>query len=142
MAFDEYTSVPPAALRVVAAAIVERGRLLVVSRRSAERVFYLPGGKPEPTETPQATLARELGGELGVKPLELRFFRMVEDAAAAARTPVLMAVYLATVEGAPRPAADLAAMGWTNGRDGFRPLLAPTVRNNVVPALTAAGLLG
>lgn len=133
---------PPAALRVVAAAIVQRGRLLVVSKRASERVFYLPGGKPERSESPRATLARELGEELGVRPLRLRFFRTVEDVAVLEEVPMLMSVYLATVDGEPRPAAELAAMGWTNGRDGFVPLLAPAVRQQVVPALVEAGLLG
>ena len=34
-------------LAVVAAAIVQEERLLVVSKRAAPDVFYLPGGKPD-----------------------------------------------------------------------------------------------
>jgi len=55
-----------AVLEVVAAAIVRSGRLLVVSKRSADHVFYLPGGAPEPGEPERETLARELREELGV----------------------------------------------------------------------------
>jgi len=33
-------------LRVVAAAILEHRKLLLVSKRAAPHVFYLPGGKP------------------------------------------------------------------------------------------------
>lgn len=55
-------------LRVVAAAVVDRGRLLVVSKQAAPDVFYLPGGKPEAGEEPEETLARELAEELGVTP--------------------------------------------------------------------------
>jgi len=47
-------------ITVVAAAVVEQGRLLVVSKQAAPGVFYLPGGKPEPGEDAQATLLREL----------------------------------------------------------------------------------
>ena len=44
-------------LVVAAAAVIEAGRLLVVSKRAAPEVFYLPGGKPEPEldRTPQAS---------------------------------------------------------------------------------------
>ena len=35
----------PAPLRVVGAAIVDEGRLLLVSKQAAPDVFYLPGGK-------------------------------------------------------------------------------------------------
>ncbi len=56
---------------VVAAAVVEEGRLLVVSKRAAPDVFYLPGGKPEPGESAEETLARELDEELGVVPRRL-----------------------------------------------------------------------
>jgi hypothetical protein len=40
---------------VVAAAIVENGRLLVVSKHAAPDVFYLPDGKPESGETLEQT---------------------------------------------------------------------------------------
>jgi 8-oxo-dGTP pyrophosphatase MutT (NUDIX family) len=56
---------------VVAAAIVEAGQLLVVSKKAAPDVFYLPGGKPEAGESAEQTLIRELGEELGVVPTEL-----------------------------------------------------------------------
>ena len=37
-------------LRVVAAAVLGSRGLLLVSKRAAPDVFYLPGGKPEPGE--------------------------------------------------------------------------------------------
>jgi 8-oxo-dGTP diphosphatase len=49
-----------------ALAIVEAGRLLVVSKKAAPDVFYLPGGKPEAGESAEQTLIRELAEELGV----------------------------------------------------------------------------
>ncbi|TDD44832.1 NUDIX domain-containing protein [Nonomuraea terrae] len=62
----------PDCLVVVAAVVVQRERLLVVSKQAAPDVFYLPGGKPEPGEEPLEALARELAEELGVEPLEPR----------------------------------------------------------------------
>ncbi|MBO8191854.1 NUDIX domain-containing protein [Streptomyces oryzae] len=57
-------------LVVVAAAIVQAGRLLVVSKQAAPENFYLPGGKTDPGEEPLDTLSRELDVELGGRPVE------------------------------------------------------------------------
>jgi 8-oxo-dGTP pyrophosphatase MutT (NUDIX family) len=125
-------SMPP--LVVVAAAVVRDGRLLVVSKRAAPDVFYLPGGKPEAGEEPLATLARELVEELGVAPVEPRLLGDVEAPAALECVPMRMTVYLAGVDGEPRPAAELADLRWVTGReDDVR--LAPAVRDHVLPAL-------
>ncbi|MFI9835820.1 NUDIX domain-containing protein [Nonomuraea sp. NPDC051941] len=126
-------------LRVVAAAVVDRGRLLVVSKQAAPDVFYLPGGKPEAGEE---TLARELAEELGVTPHDLALLDHVEDVAALEGVPMRMTVFTAGVSGDPRPAAELAALGWTDGRDAYVPRLAPAVRDQVVPLLVRAGVLG
>ena len=129
-----------AVLEVVAAAIVRSGRLLVVSKRSADHVFYLPGGKSEPGEPERETLARELREELGVTLVGAEPFAVVEDVAALEQVPMRMTALRATVDGAPAPEAEIAAMAWTDGSDGGL-LLAPAVRNQVVPRLAAAGLL-
>jgi 8-oxo-dGTP diphosphatase len=65
------TGRPDPLLQVVAAAIIVERRLLVVSKRAAPAVFYLPGGKPEPGEPPLACLRREIDEELGDVPLGL-----------------------------------------------------------------------
>src|SRR5688572_12222301 len=115
-------------LHVVAAAIVQDGRLLVVSKRGAERVFYIPGGKPDPGETEYEALVRELREELGVHPVDAEPFSVVEELAALERVPMRMVVYTVALSGEPVPAAELAAMGWTDGRhDEYAPLLAPAV---------------
>src|SRR3954447_23182011 len=51
---------------VVAAAVVEGRRLLLVSKRQAPDIFYLPGGKRDAGEDDLACLHRELDEELGV----------------------------------------------------------------------------
>lgn len=50
-----------------------RGEILTV-RKSGTQRFMLPGGKPEPGETPVATALREVAEEIGVElnPAELR----------------------------------------------------------------------
>ncbi|CCB72914.1 MutT/nudix family protein [Streptantibioticus cattleyicolor NRRL 8057 = DSM 46488] len=44
---------------------LDAGRLLT-ARSHGSAAFYLPGGKPEPGETPEQTLVREIREELGV----------------------------------------------------------------------------
>jgi 8-oxo-dGTP diphosphatase len=55
-------------IRVVAAVIERKGRLLICQRRRGdlfELQWEFPGGKLRPSETPRAGLARELREELG-----------------------------------------------------------------------------
>ncbi|GAA1018106.1 DNA mismatch repair protein MutT [Acrocarpospora pleiomorpha] len=128
-------------MKVVAAAVVDRGRLLVVSKKAAPEVFYLPGGKAEAGESPEETLVRELSEELGVVPRDMDLLGQIEDMAALEGVPMRMTVFTARLAGRPTPAAELAALGWTDGRDDYEPRLAPAVRNQVLPLLVRAGVL-
>ena len=59
----------PADVVVVAAAIVENGRVLLARRTTPPHLagsWELPGGKVEPGETEEAALVREIREELGV----------------------------------------------------------------------------
>jgi ADP-ribose pyrophosphatase YjhB (NUDIX family) len=128
-------------LRVVSAAIVDSGRVLLVSKRAAPEVFYLPGGKPVVGEVPLATLARELDEELGVALVCSEPLAVVSDQAALERTPMEMHVYLATVVGHVSPRAEIEAVAWV-GSDGASPgILAPAIRNHVLPQLIARRLI-
>lgn len=51
------------ALEVVAAAVLDPRGLLLVSKRAAPHVFFLPGGKPEDGESALECLDRELREE-------------------------------------------------------------------------------
>jgi 8-oxo-dGTP diphosphatase len=128
-------------LHVVAAAILDGGKVLLVSKRAAPDVFYLPGGKPEPGEPPLATLARELDEELGVALVHAEPFAVVLADAALECVPMEMRVYVATVGGVATPQAELAAIAWV-GADGASPgVLAPAIRDYVLPELVARGLI-
>lgn len=132
---------PDIRLTVVAAAVVSDGKLLVVSKKAAPEVFYLPGGKPEEGESPAQTLARELAEELGIAPVGAALLGQVEDVSALEGLPMRMTVFTADIDGTPEPAAELAALGWTDGRDTYAPRLAPAVRNHVIPLLRQKGRL-
>jgi 8-oxo-dGTP diphosphatase len=114
---------------------------LLVSKRAAPAVFYLPGGKPDEGEAPQVTLARELEEELGVALLSWEALALVVDEAALERMPMRMQVYLATVEGVVECRSEIAAVAWV-GADGRGPgILAPAIRNHVLPQLAARDLI-
>ena len=130
---------PARPLRVIAAAVIEGGDLLLVSKRAAPGVFYLPGGKPEPGESPLACLRRELREELGVGLDAPEHLCDVRAPAALEGVPMHMTVYSGRLTGAPAPAAEVAALGSWPRDPGLA--LAPAVREQVVPRLQRGGRL-
>jgi 8-oxo-dGTP diphosphatase len=126
-------------MRVIAAAVLDPRGLLLVSKRAAPDVFYLPGGKPEPGEGTLACLERELLEELGVTVAEAEPFAEVRAPAALEGVEMWMTVFLARLAGVPAPAAEIASLRWWP-RDAT-PRLAPAIRDVVIPRLRAAGRL-
>jgi 8-oxo-dGTP diphosphatase len=122
-----------AALRVIAAAVLGPRGLLLVSKRAAPDVFYLPGGKPEPGEQPLDCLERELAEELGVGIGSADPFAEVRAPAALEDVEMWMTVFLTRLAGTPAPAAEIAAVRWWPHDRGLR--LAPAVRDGVIPRL-------
>jgi hypothetical protein len=129
-------------MRVVAAAVVQQGRLLIVSKRAAPDVFYLPGGKPDGDEPERTTLARDLVEELCAAPMDAMPYLVVEAMAALEQVPMRLSVYRCTLSAAPRRAAEIAKTAWTTGVDAHVERLAPAIRDHVVPRMLADGLLG
>jgi 8-oxo-dGTP diphosphatase len=126
-------------MRVIAAAVLERRGLLLVSKRAAPDVFYLPGGKPEPDEESLACLERELAEELGVTVASAEPFAEVRAPAALEGVEMWMTVFLTRLAGVPAPAAEIAALRWWPESRGLS--LAPAVRDCVIPRLRAVGRL-
>jgi 8-oxo-dGTP diphosphatase len=125
-------------VRVIGAAVLDARGLLLVSKRAAPDIYYLPGGKPEPGESPLGCLERELSEELGVRIEHAEPFAEVHAPAALEGVEMWMSVFLTSLAGDPAPAAEIAGMRWwpeTSVR------LAPAVRDQVIPRLRAAGLL-
>ena len=126
-------------MRVIAAAVLDRRGLLLVSKRAAPDVFYLPGGKPEPGEAPLDCLQRELAEELDVAVATAEPFAEVRAPAALEGVPMWMTVFLARLAGTPTPAAEIAALRWWPRER--TPRLAPAIRDVVIPRLQLAGRL-
>jgi 8-oxo-dGTP diphosphatase len=128
------------ALRVIAAAIVDARGLLLVSKRAAPDVYYLPGGKPFDGEPPLDCLQRELAEELGVGLESADAFMDVHAPAALERgVEMWMSVFLARLAGRPAPAAEIASLRFWPSDGGLR--LAAAVRDHVIPELQLSGRL-
>jgi 8-oxo-dGTP diphosphatase len=128
-------------LHVAAAAVVDDGRLLLVSKSAAPGVFYLPGGKPDDDETAVECIRRELREELGTQPTSLEFLETVHAVAALEQVPMAMDVYLATLDGVPEPAAEIAAVAWYADGAQFDGELAPAIVGGVLPTLRRRSLV-
>jgi 8-oxo-dGTP diphosphatase len=126
-------------MRVIAAAVLDPRGLLLVSKRAAPDVYYLPGGKPDPGEQPLECLRRELAEELGVGIESAEPFAEVRAPAALEGVPMWMTVFLARLAGVPRPAAEIASLRFWPHDGGLA--LAPAVRDCVIPRLRDAGRL-
>ena len=125
-------------LRVIAAAVLGSRGLLLVSKRAAPDVSYLPGGKPDRGEASLECLRRELCEELGVGIAGTRHFAEVRARAALEGGEMWMSVFLTRLTGVPAPAAEIAALGWWPHDRALS--LAPPVRDCVIPSLSEAGL--
>lgn len=132
------TMLSMAEVRVMAAAVLSDRRLMLVSKRAAPEVHYLPGGKPEPGEAPLDCLRRELDEELGCAVKGARLFAEVRAPAALEPVDMRMTVYLVELDGTPAPAAEIASLVWW---PAARVALAPAVREQVIPSLQREGLL-
>lgn len=122
-------------------AMILRDRTLLVVREHGSSHFMSVGGRPEQGETPLQTLEREVQEELGVRvsrETPLGTFRGVTLDG----HPIEMVTFLAEVEGEPAPCSEIEELAWV-GRDfearGL--LLAPLLRQQVIPSLVRKGLL-
>lgn len=129
--------------------------LLLMVRKEGTTSFMLPGGKPEPGESAEATIIREISEELG---LDLESGRLcllgtfAADAANEADHRVIGDVFC--YEGLPAELdvdrinhqAEIAEAAWfpydPMPADTAERQFAPLTRLQVVPALAERGLLG
>jgi 8-oxo-dGTP diphosphatase len=102
---------------VVAAVLVERGRVLLTQRKAGAHLAGLwefPGGKVEQGEDPRVALRRELGEEIGIDAIvgdvvEVTFYRYEE----AEKAVLLLFFEVVRKAGSPEPRAiDVAACRW------------------------------
>ena len=117
----------------------ETGRVLTVRKNGTSR-FMLPGGKPEPGETPAETAIREIAEEVGVDldPGLLTELGEFRTAAANEAGHALESTVFAhpPVPGA-RPLAEIAELRWLDPAGPLPGDLAPLLTDAVLPLLAA-----
>ena len=134
------SGIPDGVLRVIAAAVLGSRGLLLVSKRAAPDVFYLPGGKPEPGEAPLECLRRELDEELGVGIAAAEPFAEVRGAGRArGRRDADDRLPAPASPAFRRRRGEIAALRWWPDDRGLG--LAPAVRDRVIPRLRRLGRL-
>jgi 8-oxo-dGTP pyrophosphatase MutT (NUDIX family) len=120
--------------------IVDGGRLLLL-RKKGKRQLILPGGTIENGESAEEAAARECVEELGVGTEELRRWKAFEDEAGFERgARVRIDAFQAKLAGDPAPHGEIAEIVWLDPRRSLYDLT-PIVRNEVLPALRADGLI-
>ncbi|WP_158726695.1 NUDIX hydrolase [Tomitella fengzijianii] len=125
--------------RITVSAVVIRndaGEVLTVRKRGTTRLM-LPGGKPEPGESPEQTAVREAAEELGVALRQKALREIGTFTAPAANEPgctVLATVFEHPLVAVSSPRAEIAQLEWLDPcePDGR---LAPLLRDAVFPAL-------
>jgi putative acetyltransferase len=118
--------VPTATLTSVGWLHVRDGRLLAVRTRGRDR-FYLPGGKPEPGETDEEALVREVREELGLELANVHPAFTVDAPAhgLVEETRLTMRCFHGTAVGEARPGREIEEIAWL--RIPVDPRAAPAV---------------
>lgn len=132
------TSIPAdREIRVSAAVITDAaGRLLLV-RKAGTTAFMQPGGKPEPGESPDQTLVRELEEELGVHLHTDQLEALGSFTASAANEPGFLVVAdvfrVDIAQQVPAIAAEIAELRWITRADASAIEVAPLAREFFLP---------
>ena len=123
-------------------ATVRDSRLLVVRPRG-QRHYILPGGKPTQGERPGQALSREIREELDTEllPGSLTYIGRFSDSAAEADMGLIdLELYGGELASEPHAASEIEELAWVDGSAG-QEMLAPLLRNKVIPFLRSAGRL-
>lgn len=132
---------PSPVVIVVSAVVLRRptGEVLTVRKRGTDR-FMLPGGKPEPGETPAQTAVREAFEEVGAVLDESRLRELGTFRAAAANEPgqdVIGTVFEHPDVADVAPGGEIAELRWLDPRADLPGDLAPLLEERVLPLLAA-----
>jgi len=127
----------------VGVAAIRDGHLLVV-REFGTSLFILPGGRPELGEDDVTALNREIYEELGtgMANSKLEFLGAFSDVAANDPDKIVtVRLYLGRPEEPIKALGEIEEIKWFDpNRDDYQ-ILAPSIRNGILPFLKSARLL-
>lgn len=122
-------------------ALVRDRRVLMVTARGRD-VYFMPGGKIDPGETPAQAAAREAHEEVALELDPAALEHLFEVAVQAHGEPegrlVRMHVFRAFTDAEPVPSAEVEAIHWVGSGDVDR---CPPAGAEVLQRLTEAGLI-
>jgi 8-oxo-dGTP diphosphatase len=127
----------------VGVAAIREGRLLVV-REQGTHLFILPGGRPEPGEDDEVALNREIFEELGTRLTNERpqFLGAFSDRAANdPDTVVTVRLYLGDPQEPIKAHSEIEELKWFCPSGDDHGILAPSIRNKILPFLQSARLI-
>jgi len=101
-----------------AGALIFQNKKLLITK-SFKKPFYInPGGKYEEGETPNMCLERELKEELQVGITSCKHYKTYEiQKAAHSDNPLILELYVVTINGSPIPSAEIEKIDWLTKRD-------------------------
>ncbi len=117
--------------------IIIKDRRFLINRKKGTKLFLMPGGKPEPNETIEDCLIREIKEEHGclVVRESLHYFAEFEDVAAnEPNTTVCIKLYFGIIAGEPHSSSEIEEQQWF-GKDDDPAILSPIIKNKILPAL-------
>ncbi|MBM1221607.1 NUDIX domain-containing protein [Ponticoccus sp. SC2-23] len=121
-----------------------RGAHVLLARSHGDRVFQIPGGKPEAGEDDLTALIRETAEELEVSLIpgtDRNVGTFVAPAAGRSGVEVEVRLYSAEVTGAPRAASEIAELLWHEIATDA-PFASDVVRLHILPHLRDEGSTG
>jgi len=126
-------------IRKIAGCLIRDNKLLVV-RKKGKDIYTSLGGRPEPGETEEETLRREVKEEIDCEVTTSTYLGTFEEKAVFDDAIVQLVSYVIDIKGTPRLSdSELEELKWVAANE--EPRLADGLKKHIVPALLKEGLL-
>lgn len=121
-------------IRKIGLLVQKDGHLLLCRKKEGTRLLILPGGKPEPGESAQQCLRREVREELSVDVAGAELFGEYSGPAAGEEALVHIELYAGTLTGEPSAQGEIEELVWWGPNDN-EAQLAPSLVHYILPDL-------